>query len=242
MPVMSCTSNGASGYKWGDSGKCYTGADGKARALRQGRAIEANKNMSMEEKITAPFANVLKAISSFLESVGVLEELRASAEARRDTFLKDHKVDMESINDGRKEVDASLSSSIEIRKAVLEKGLVYGIVYEPYVVDAHGDWTTSEEIEKAAHEFLPRAVMNVEHEAGSDLGGGGVVVVESYLAPCDFHVADDPEAFVSKGSWVLVTKVNDEELRKDLEDGIRAGYSLEGTARIVEAEAGASNS
>lgn len=43
MPVMRCTSNGKKGWKYGKSGKCYTGSDAKEKAARQGRAIEANK-------------------------------------------------------------------------------------------------------------------------------------------------------------------------------------------------------
>jgi hypothetical protein len=244
---MSCTADGKSGYKWGNSGKCYTGPDAKTKAALQGRAIEANKALeakkameAMEEKQGAPFASVLKAIVTILESVGVMEEVRVSAEKRRDTFLKDHKGDLIPNNADRKEVEASLQSIFDVKKTILDRGLVYGIVYEPYVVDAHGDWTTSEEIEKAAHDFLPRAVMSVEHKDGSELDD--VVVVESYIAPCDFYVEGDKDAFVTKGCWVLVTKVYGAELKKDLEDGIRMGYSLEGTARKVEMEAGASDS
>ncbi len=244
MPVMSCTADGKSGYKWGDSGKCYTGPNAKADALKQGRAIEASKareaKKNMEENTTAPFASILKAIVTILESVGVMEEVRESAEKRRDTFLAIYGKDIIPDNADRKEVETSLQTNIEIKKTILDRGLVYGIVYEPYIVDSHGHWTTSGEIENAAHDFLPRAVMNVEHKVGSELDD--VVVVESYIAPCDFYVEDDKDAFVSKGSWVLVTKVNGAELKKDLEDGVRAGYSLEGTARIIEMEAGASDS
>lgn len=44
MPLKRCTQDGKSGYKWGDSGKCYTGPGAKKKALRQGRAIEVNKS------------------------------------------------------------------------------------------------------------------------------------------------------------------------------------------------------
>lgn len=44
MPVKSCGSGGKSGYKYGDKGKCYTGAAGKSKAAKQGRAIEASKS------------------------------------------------------------------------------------------------------------------------------------------------------------------------------------------------------
>jgi hypothetical protein len=41
---MRCQQDGKSGWKWGKSGKCYTGPNAKEKALAQGRAIEANKN------------------------------------------------------------------------------------------------------------------------------------------------------------------------------------------------------
>jgi len=41
MPLKRCkTSTGKSGWKWGDSGKCYAS---KAAAMKQARAIEASK-------------------------------------------------------------------------------------------------------------------------------------------------------------------------------------------------------
>jgi hypothetical protein len=43
MPVKSCTLDGKKGYKWGDEGTCYVGADGYDRALAQGQAINASK-------------------------------------------------------------------------------------------------------------------------------------------------------------------------------------------------------
>ncbi len=51
MPVMTCSADGKSGYKWGDQGKCYTYTAGdeqsrtaaENKAKLQGRAIEANK-------------------------------------------------------------------------------------------------------------------------------------------------------------------------------------------------------
>lgn len=41
MPVKRCSSGGKSGWKWGDSGKCYTGANAKKKAQAQGRAAYA---------------------------------------------------------------------------------------------------------------------------------------------------------------------------------------------------------
>jgi hypothetical protein len=39
MPLKRCEDNNQKGWKWGDEGKCYTGEDGKEKAMRQGRAI-----------------------------------------------------------------------------------------------------------------------------------------------------------------------------------------------------------
>lgn len=43
MPLQRCTKNGQSGWRWGESGTCYIGRNAKAKASKQGRAIEANK-------------------------------------------------------------------------------------------------------------------------------------------------------------------------------------------------------
>jgi len=42
MPVQRCTKDGKLGWRWGKSGKCYTGSDAKAKASKQGRAIKAS--------------------------------------------------------------------------------------------------------------------------------------------------------------------------------------------------------
>jgi len=51
MPVKRCRSNDKPGFKWGDSGKCYTYTRGnskskaraRAKAEAQGAAIKANQ-------------------------------------------------------------------------------------------------------------------------------------------------------------------------------------------------------
>lgn len=40
MPLTKCSADGKSGYKWGDSGHCYTGPDAKKQAIKQGVAVE----------------------------------------------------------------------------------------------------------------------------------------------------------------------------------------------------------
>jgi hypothetical protein len=44
MPIKPCSKEGKSGHKWGESGTCYTGPGSRAKAARQGRAVESQKN------------------------------------------------------------------------------------------------------------------------------------------------------------------------------------------------------
>ncbi len=44
MPVKKVMKNGKVGYRWGESGKIYTGKDAKSKAAAQGRAVEAQKH------------------------------------------------------------------------------------------------------------------------------------------------------------------------------------------------------
>ena len=125
-------------------------------------------------------------------------------------------------NDFQKEIKV-------IAKADDAQRLVYGIVYEPNVADAHGDYMTPEEIEKAAHGFLKDAR---EIDKQHDFQGGVGEVVESYIAPSDFEMGDE---MIKKGSWVLVTKASD-EIWEQIQKGEITGYSMAGTADIRKQE------
>lgn len=114
-----------------------------------------------------------------------------------------------------------------LTKAEDEKKLVYGIVYEPDMLDAHGDFMTADEIEKAAHGFLKDAR---EIDKQHDFQGGVGEVVESYVAPADFEINGE---VIKKGSWVLVTKASD-EVWEQIKKGDITGYSMAGTAETIE--------
>lgn len=114
-----------------------------------------------------------------------------------------------------------------ITKADDEQMLVYGVVYEPDVVDAHGDFMTAGEIEKAAHQFIKDA-RNIDTQHDFESGAGEVV--ESYVSPADITIGDET---IVKGSWVLVTKAN-EEIWTSIQKGDITGYSMAGTAETIE--------
>lgn len=122
----------------------------------------------------------------------------------------------------------------DIKKADFSRGLVYGIVYSPNDKDTHGDFTSCEEIERAAHIFLPSALRNgssgwtdIQHKHPVD----DVEVVESYIAPTDFTINKEN---VTKGTWVIVAKVNNADLKTAIDKGEITGFSLEGTARKLD--------
>jgi hypothetical protein len=114
-----------------------------------------------------------------------------------------------------------------IAKQEGEQKLVYGIVYEPMVEDAHGDFMVAADIEKAAHQFLVDA-RNVDLQHNFQAGFGEVV--ESYVAPVDMEVGGQ---LITKGTWVLVTKATD-EVWNAIKSGDITGYSLAGMAEVIQ--------
>lgn len=114
-----------------------------------------------------------------------------------------------------------------ITKTEDEQQLVYGVVYEPDVPDAHDDSMTADEIEKAAHKFL-KDFRNIDTQ--HDFASGAGELVESYVAPVDMEVGDET---ISKGSWVIVTKATD-EIWEQIKKGEFTGYSMAGTAETIQ--------
>ncbi len=54
MPLLKCQINGKLGWKFGATGKCFTGSQGRSKAVKQGRAIQASKNRgdALEDAVT----------------------------------------------------------------------------------------------------------------------------------------------------------------------------------------------
>ena len=113
---------------------------------------------------------------------------------------------------------------VPIVKADEEKRLVYGIVLEPGTIDSQNDAVTSDEIEKAAHGFMLRAGgLDREHERL--LEKSEAAIVENYIAPVDFELGGQA---VTKGSWLMVTKIFSDLMWGQVKAGEIAGYSIRG--------------
>ncbi len=116
-------------------------------------------------------------------------------------------------------------TQVEFVSKAEDKRLVTGIVYEPDTIDLQDDYATADEIQEAAHDYMAEAqVVKAMHE-GKPLS---IDVVESYIAPLHFNLDDGQ--LVKKGSWVVVLKVNDEEVWKKVKTGEFTGLSMGGHA------------
>lgn len=58
MPIMVCQREGKSGFKFGDSGKCFTGPGARRKAGRQGRAIKASQARSRQDADKPAIRNI----------------------------------------------------------------------------------------------------------------------------------------------------------------------------------------
>lgn len=50
MPIKKCKQDGKNGWKYGDSGKCYTGPGAKKKAIRQGLAEQYSGGPKFESR------------------------------------------------------------------------------------------------------------------------------------------------------------------------------------------------
>ena len=80
MPAERCTKNGKRGWRWGKTGTCYIGPGAKAKAERQGRAIEARRRADSDSG-AIPFETEQTAIveeampTQLLELLGRISQL-----------------------------------------------------------------------------------------------------------------------------------------------------------------------
>ncbi len=126
--------------------------------------------------------------------------------------------------------DGGFELFISFEKAHFSEDMVvYGVVYAPNEPDAHGDYTTPEEIKKAAWNFLKNGrVRNVDVE--HTYKEAPAFVAESWLSKGnDPLFPEEPE-----NTWIVGIRVEDEKLWEAMKRGEYKGLSLAGTARVVE--------
>lgn len=117
---------------------------------------------------------------------------------------------------------------MDILKKDVEKQIVYGVIFEPDMVDAHEEFVAKDDIENAAHDYLIKMRRETD-ESRAKLSHSLELddrtdIVESYIAPTDFKL---DEILVKEGSWIIAMKIHDEQLWKETEESI-IGFSAGG--------------
>jgi DNA adenine methylase len=113
-----------------------------------------------------------------------------------------------------------------IKRGSEEERFTLGVVLEPDVVDAQNDQYSKEEVRRACHRFaefyLNAGLMHRE------LANGRIVILENYLAPCDF-MAENGEP-VKEGTWLQGRGYRDDEIWQKIKNGELTGLSIGGSA------------
>lgn len=96
MPLTKCSASGTSGYRWGTSGKCYTGPGAKKRALAQGLAENKGNEKAFRSELSKAGLLEDSDVQAFLKSVeptGANRYLAAVAEYCEQQKAKAEEVD-----------------------------------------------------------------------------------------------------------------------------------------------------
>jgi hypothetical protein len=100
--------------------------------------------------------------------------------------------------------------------------------------DAHGDYTSPDEVRKAKESFnralLKKQTMsNLFHMYETN----AYDVIESFLAPADMHLNGH---FVQKGDWLMTLQVQDDSLWDMVLKGEVVGLSIGAVAKVENLE------
>ncbi len=119
----------------------------------------------------------------------------------------------------------------EVSDQDLEKGIISGIFSASNVIDAHGDVISSQELEKAAHDFMLRGQRGLTLVKGGKPGFGHKKSIDAYIV--ETWIEQDQEDPVSSFGepnllWKGKIKINDPEIRSEIKKGNIIGFSIGG--------------
>ena len=115
-----------------------------------------------------------------------------------------------------------------IVKVDAESHYVTGVVYEPMVADAHDNFMTEAEIEKAAHWFMKNGdKIDLQHSFEE---ADGLTVVESSVTKADQTIGDQE---IKKGTWLMTVEVANDDVWQAIEKGEITGLSMGGVGNYA---------
>ena len=88
MPIKKCQKDGKSGWKFGDSGTCYTGPSGKAKAQKQAKAMFAN---GYKRKFNEIYESTMKTLQNESEDSNVdefISKCESLKEKKAENFIQ----------------------------------------------------------------------------------------------------------------------------------------------------------
>ena len=110
-----------------------------------------------------------------------------------------------------------------------DQRLFTAVVLRPEVVDSHGDIYSHDVVKEACHSYTANC-MNTNLQHSYELTKSDMKIVESYIAPADMSFE---EGDVLKGDWIMVAKIENEDLWKACKDRQFTGFSV-GCSGLVE--------
>lgn len=131
------------------------------------------------------------------------------------------------------EADETYSTKryVKITKANKERRTITGVVLEPDTVDAHKDTIPADVILDAAEDFL--ANINVTTTMGlmhKDMSPPLELVQSFVVSDMDITINN---IIVTKGSWVITVRVNDDKIWAKIKAGELTGFSIGGKAKVT---------
>ena len=152
---------------------------------------------------------------------------------RNEGILKSY---TEEISKAQLEVEENLPKiEMQVAKSLNEELMqVTYVAMKADFTDAHGDYTSADEVRKAKESFnkaliQKQTMSNLFHMFETT----AFDVIESYLAPADMSLNGH---FVQKNDWLVTLQINDESLWEMIKKGEIVGVSIGAVAQVENLE------
>lgn len=124
------------------------------------------------------------------------------------------------------------SNELLIMKAVHEEEMIaIEVIYEPFKLDAHGQWMSAETISKACDNFNKNlASGNVKPNLFHAMETQKFEILDSWIQKVDCFVG---EQFVPEGTWIGKIHYLDNKLWELKKSGVIKGVSIGAKGRVI---------
>jgi hypothetical protein len=253
MPVQSCNEKGKPGYKYGESGACYTYSPGdesgrkkaKQKAFIQGAAIAARTGEKMEKEDASVFEDILdevvnteKAFDKFVDDgEGLIIEY--PEDTKKGIDVGDVHVATPSWKKKKPE-DMTKEEKAECMKAkkraegcpkvkksvpVMKMDEEQRLIYGVVLVPDVEDLQGDICSKEDIQAACHDYLVNSRLIKAQHRAPTDADVVECYIAPSDLLIG---KGIVPEGSWMMVTKIHSNAMWEAVKKGDITGYSIGG--------------